>query len=559
MDSAFDLFFNAMMGVNQAMLLFGGGVMLLLGGALVAYPVYMALTGKKVRGKISGIRVSNRIDDHTKTSSPGSSGESVDRQGESGMVDGPDGPGHDDVKSWAAFGTQFKKSPGAGVAALLVALFVIGIPSLFIGVGGWFAYDYLSLSTSGVSMQAMVVDNEYEDDTDGGGTWHAVVEFRDESGREWRVRDHMGKSGNPSFSQGAHVPVRYERGDLEHMVIGGFWHNMTLPIGFAGLGGFALFFILVGGQKVFGKRKRKGAGCRKKVSYAGEMYAPIYEYRAKNGQRIEAEGGSRTNWILSMLPGKAVRLRLESSDPQKVERFGVLLMIFGLVFFVPGLLMTKAALSFETNGLGLLVFAGVMVFAGFKLYRKFRKIIKPRELWETRGQFKMRMKEKAEEKKALTHVLSRPEIRVRAQSQIGAGRGWAIFFALISLGLMAGGVYLSRDMTDFLAKGVSAPGKVVRVEGVSGTDSTTYYPVVRFAPESGKVAEFRDRVGSNPAIYQAGDTVRILYDPARPQKAMIDRGLWNWSASFGCLLGGVLLLLMAVQMMGALRRARAWR
>jgi hypothetical protein len=92
----------------------------------------------------------------------------------------------------------------------------------------------------------------------------------------------------------------------------------------------------------------------------------------------------------------------------------------------------------------------------------------------------------------------------------------------------------------FLAKASTADGVVVRVDKVvdyqwvgSGDERTyekvtAYYPVVRFVTASGQVVQYTDDVGEDPPAYRVGDSVRVLYDPANPQKARLDTWSSRW-------------------------------
>ncbi len=56
--------------------------------------------------------------------------------------------------------------------------------------------------------------------------------------------------------------------------------------------------------------------------------------------------------------------------------------------------------------------------------------------------------------------------------------------------------------------------------------------------------EFVSPVGSYPPAFQIGDTVRVLYDPANPRRAMVDSSGQLWApvavcAVLGLLLGGL--------------------
>jgi hypothetical protein len=61
---------------------------------------------------------------------------------------------------------------------------------------------------------------------------------------------------------------------------------------------------------------------------------------------------------------------------------------------------------------------------------------------------------------------------------------------------------------------------------------------------------FRDSVGTNPPQYRVGDAVTVLYAPEQTDRAIIDRGMWNWLPS------GILYLLGGAFFAGGLTALR---
>jgi hypothetical protein len=101
-----------------------------------------------------------------------------------------------------------------------------------------------------------------------------------------------------------------------------------------------------------------------------------------------------------------------------------------------------------------------------------------------------------------------------------------------------------------IAGGERATGQIVGYEqarinsrGAANTtrSSTTFLPVVEFSA-AGQTVRFTDWLGS-PSRGGIRDSVRVLYDPAQPSVAVIDRPVGNWLpwAPFAAT-GGLLLL-----------------
>jgi hypothetical protein len=537
MDKAFDASFSAMMAWNQIGLIAGGLAMLLIGGLLIFWFFNTRLTYQRVKGKIVGVRVT-------------------------GIKDGadppptPEAPQHE--ASWENFGTEFRKSPGTGIAALFVVFLVVGIPLVFIGFGAFFACNYISLSTHGIQTEGIVTGSQQESDSDGGTMYYALVSFKDETGKSWEVKDNFGKGGSPIYEMGEHIAVHYEPGNPEHIIAGGFAKNMALPGIFIGMGVAVLFFIF-GGSAVFkGKAKPSALPKRHKPNYSSEMYHPVFEYKARDGTTIKGEGNTSSNWLGDKLPGQEVMLYIRSNAPDDINTPGMLGLVFGLVFTVPGAVMMYYALTkFEFNIFSALFGLGLLLYCGLK----FKKIIRPRDQWLTKESFAALKKEKRKKKRGEGRLLTAQEIRERVQAQDRAACRWTPFLALAAVVMITGGVYLGQDMKVFLSGAKGTKGEVIRIENVynhsSDGNSYTYYPVVEFRAENNDTHQFRDRVGSNPSFYQPGDSVNVLYDPTDLNHAMVDRGLWNWMLAAGLSLGGFMLLWSALKTSASISSRRS--
>lgn len=111
---------------------------------------------------------------------------------------------------------------------------------------------------------------------------------------------------------------------------------------------------------------------------------------------------------------------------------------------------------------------------------------------------------------------------------------------LAGAALIALGAHLHRSTAAFLERAVQGTGTVVELVANHSGDGVTWAPVVEFE-HGGRRLRFKDSVSSNPPSWRAGDAVAVLYDPARPADARIDRGRWNQAipvliGAFGALL-----------------------
>jgi len=545
-----DLLFDTFFAFAQIQYLIAGLACLIPGLALGAWAVHRRITGLRVHGRIAAVVLTSSTSQKNKSSKTNKTKKSKVPQ-----------------KTWGKFFKDFKKKPGGSIGALLVALLFLAVPLVFIGFGGYKSYDYINLSANGLLSEGTVIDNKYET-SDEGGTYHAIVTFYDRDNIQWEVRDSFGKGGKPSFKRGSKVPVHYDPHNPEHMYIGGFVHNMVLPLIFLAIGSLVLFLLFIVPNM---KKKARDPSRPAKVSYAGEAYSPLYEYIATNGETIQAEdtASARSNWIMGCLPGKKVILRVDPHDPTRIWKPGIGLPIFGLFFMAPGALFTYLGLAnLELNILTILIILGIFSFIGFKALRWYKK----HQAKITTELNKLRadspdgkiniiksIKVTDKSKKLSTRLLTPDEIQERVLWCLPWMKAYVVFFFIAAIGLGGLSVHLGQNMKAFLTDATHASGKVVRMESVRSSDSDggtsySYYPVVSFVTPDAERTEFRDSVGSNPPAYQRGDKIDVLYDPADPQQAIIDRGIMNWAAAAGCLMGAVLSLWLALRFFAGIRR-----
>ena len=91
-------------------------------------------------------------------------------------------------------------------------------------------------------------------------------------------------------------------------------------------------------------------------------------------------------------------------------------------------------------------------------------------------------------------------------------------------GLYAGYVSWRLEQT-----GERTTGRVARLEEGSDSDGgcCVYSPVVEFTV-NGQAHSFEGDTASYPPAYQVGEEVRVLYDPASPDTAQIDKWSERW-------------------------------
>jgi hypothetical protein len=131
----------------------------------------------------------------------------------------------------------------------------------------------------------------------------------------------------------------------------------------------------------------------------------------------------------------------------------------------------------------------------------------------------------------------------------------AILIGLMLLGvvLVGFGFKMLADTRRFLATAEPAEGVVVRVERrvsrerVGSGDNahwanvTRYYPFVEFRTVREQVAQFQADDGS----LRVGDSVRVVYDPANPRNARLDKWGNRWAEPLALWGAGLGILVMA--------------
>ena len=532
----FDVVFGFMEAWNLAGMLLMGAVFLLIGGGMVGYELYWRTRAQSIKGRISAVRMVSA---------------KAYKKYLSEEEDVDDG----------------QESSGGGVlAGFFIVLMFVGLPLVFSGIGGYMGYKYLSLTSSGTYADAVVVRNEESYDSDSGTSYNAILEFRDVDGRRWEVRDSISYGSSPSYSRGTRIGVYYDEDDPEYFVIDDFWHHMSIALIFFCFG-FA-FIGFVGLIAYLNKRQQGGtvkkAGADGKPNFSGEMYYPVFEYQAPNGERMEKVGSVGRNSLMGILPGKEVRLLMFPENPEKVRRPLTFLLVFGLIFLLPGLFITyQAFASFHGSFGALLMLLAIVGFVGWRIRTAIEKAPAGaiKEAWKAFKEqkaagkgFSVEMSSWKQNSKNMVE-LAQSDIDARVKKQAGQAFIVGYVVLLIAVGLSVGSYYAGLDMLEMTLNGQRAQGQVVDINSRSDSESGyTYYAVVAFEDARGKRMRFEDSVGSSHPMYHQGDEVIVLYDPEKSNDAIIDRGIMNWGLSGGLALGALIMLLLGLN---ALRQGRA--
>lgn len=134
-----------------------------------------------------------------------------------------------------------------------------------------------------------------------------------------------------------------------------------------------------------------------------------------------------------------------------------------------------------------------------------------------------------------------------------APRWIALMIALIGVALLAGAGYAAWSEVAFRRSAVETDGQVVEMlhevsRRTGGRRSSVYRPVFTFTLPDGRVVRAEGAVASNPPCCRVGETVRVRYDPARPERAAIVGFMESWFLAV--LLGGMGVVFLGLGLLG---------
>ena len=262
------------------------------------------------------------------------------------------------------------------------------------------------------------------------------------------------------------------------------------------------------------------------------MFRTVYRYTLPAGQSFEATSSIGSNGTKGRDTGRSVQLLVFPDQPEQVsEARSGLAGIVGAVFVVVGIWPLHAALaSGRVPLITWFVLAIIFAYAARKLMGK----IIPAAQRQSPTQWKQARREKRRAELAaipvrpIEEILSSPEARARRLKDRKSFRVIGPIAMIAGVALMVFSVHLAREESQRQSMGQRATGHVIALHEQSGTDHSTYYPVVRFQAGADTV-EFKDRIGTNPPSRRVGEAVTVLYRMESPRDtAVIDRGVWNW-------------------------------
>jgi uncharacterized protein DUF3592 len=120
--------------------------------------------------------------------------------------------------------------------------------------------------------------------------------------------------------------------------------------------------------------------------------------------------------------------------------------------------------------------------------------------------------------------------------------------AFLGLLLVAFSSYIGKDHFHLMRAGDRAQGEIIgykqkEFERSSGPSSSALMPIVEYRAGD-RVVHFQDWFGTQAGVLHV--RVTVLYDPANPSDAMIDRPVMNWIPWAPAFAVGAFLLIVAV-------------
>jgi hypothetical protein len=255
-------------------------------------------------------------------------------------------------------------------------------------------------------------------------------------------------------------------------------------------------------------------------------YYPVAEYVGIDGLRRYLEGSVGSSLPLNAV-GDAVTVLVQPEDSDKATIKSSGTYILGAVLAVMGLISCVVFFAtFRSTSLSIAGALGVVTWAAFKLRGSLRDKPMSLQAWRQYKDEAFRPRVFTEQTQGEIPWADPAALQAALAKQRKANQFFVPFCLLAGVGLLVLGAHLHQKTELFLARAVRAPGIVVEMAMSQSTDSNAYAPVVEFE-HAGKKHRFKDSIGSDPPSYRIGQGVAVLYDPADPRDARIDRGRWN--------------------------------
>jgi len=110
----------------------------------------------------------------------------------------------------------------------------------------------------------------------------------------------------------------------------------------------------------------------------------------------------------------------------------------------------------------------------------------------------------------------------------------------------------------FISKSQQVKATVTQMVYTSDSDGGGYSPVFRFMTVQGQEVEVTESLITNPPQFKVGQIIDVLYDPDKPSRARIKKGLNLYFVPallgfLGLLFGGIGVVFVALEIFNALK------
>ncbi len=106
-------------------------------------------------------------------------------------------------------------------------------------------------------------------------------------------------------------------------------------------------------------------------------------------------------------------------------------------------------------------------------------------------------------------------------------------FAILGTGLVIYSAYAFNRTRNLIAHCLETTASITDLKYSSGggDEGPTYSPVFEFQTANGETITVQSAVGSSPALFRIGQSIRVRYDPADPANAKIHTFFQTWGDS----------------------------
>ena len=131
-----------------------------------------------------------------------------------------------------------------------------------------------------------------------------------------------------------------------------------------------------------------------------------------------------------------------------------------------------------------------------------------------------------------------------AKSKNGA-RVFKLIFRIMGLIFLIIGAILTFLTYDFMNNALPASGRVTAVEVITGDDSVSYKPTIRYLDWQNRKQSGQTFISSSSYNFDIGARVNFLYDVRNPELLRMDTWIATWGLGLIFLAGSVIPILIA--------------